>query len=142
MAENTVICPHCQGHHLPTAELPREVVVVIPCPECKELAVLFRDKVVPVNRNLMKTGTRRQRILHIAEIMTEFIDSGVLPEAQSILLGDNLPFLSTEDCTPAAPASCYEDTHPKTISDEEFLQFQQVELRAIDNAAQFKRIFG
>ncbi len=133
MSNDTLICPHCQQHPLPTGELPKEVVIVVPCPGCGELAVMFRDMVVPVDRSLLRTGTRRKRILHIAEIITEFVDSGVIPEANSILLGENLPFLTTDDSD--AP-------RPNLISDEEFNQFQKVDLRAIDNAASFRRIFG
>lgn len=133
MSDHSLICPHCQQQPLPTGELPKEVVVVVPCPGCGELAVMFREMVVPVDRALLRSGTRRKRILHIAEIITEFVDSGVIPEANSILLGENLPFLAAEDSdTPGA----------NPITDEEFSQFRKVELRAIDNAASFRRIFG
>ena len=152
MAEKAMMCPHCQGHHLPTAELPREVVIVVPCPGCQELAVLFRDKVVPVDRSLMQSGTRRQRILHIAEIIMEFVDSGVVPEANAILLGENLPIFMPEPEVDADADDCDADAEmdgsgcdecaASPISDAEFEQFQKVDLRAIDNAAAFRRIFG
>jgi len=133
MSNDALICPHYQQHPLPTGELPKEVVIVVPCPGCGELAVMFREQVVPVDRTLLRNGTRRKRILHIAEIITEFVDSGVIPEANSILLGEELPFLSTDDSD--APRM-------NLISDEEFNQFQNVDLRAIDNAASFRKIFG
>lgn len=146
MAEKALMCPHCQGHHLPASELPREVVIVVPCPGCNELAVLFREMVVPVDKALLQSGTRRQRILHIAEIITEFIDSGVLPEAEAVLLSEDLPFLSEQEhCEEhedeAEPSYCGEGGS-NLISDAEFEQFQKVELRAIDNAASFRQIFG
>lgn len=138
MADETLTCPHCQGCHLPTAQLPKEVVVVVPCPACSELAVMFRKKVVPIDRNLLQGGTRRQRILHIAEIITEFIDSGVVPEANNILLGDNLPFLAGGGDIPPGKVT----SAPNLISDEEFAQFRANELRALDNPASFRKIFG
>lgn len=147
MAEKALMCPHCQGHHLPTSELPREVVIVVPCPGCQELAVLFREKVVPVDKALLQSGTRRQRILHIAEIITEFIDSGVIPEAEAVLLSEDLPIFSSEhghceDHEDEVEHSFCGDSSPNLITDAEFEQFQKVELRAIDNAAAFRQIFG
>ena len=135
MSSDALICPHCQQQHLSTGDLPKEVVVVVPCPGCGELAVMFREMVVPVDRSLLRSGTRRKRILHIAEIISEFVDSGVIPEANSILLGEHLPFLAAEDASGARPL-------PNPITDEEFVQFQKVDLRAIDNAASFRQIFG
>jgi hypothetical protein len=144
MEEKTLVCPHCDGTHLSTGHLPKEVVAVVPCPACQGLCVTFREKVVPLDKTLLKSGTRRQRILHIAEIITEFVDSGVVPEANSILLGDNLALFEGEESAPHAEAArAHEHTaKPVSITDEEYLQFQQVELRSIDNAAFFRRTFG
>lgn len=142
MEDKELVCPHCSGTHLNTAQLPTEVIAVVPCPACQELCVLFRGKVLAVDKRLLRTGTRRQRILHIAELITEFVDSGVIPEANSILNGEGAESFAANDQEVGKAPSQDRCAGGAPISDEEYLLFQQVELRAIDNAAFFRRTFG
>lgn len=142
MDDHGLVCPHCQAGPLRTDDLPVEVFAVIPCPACRELCVLFRGTVLPLNKNLLRTGTRRQRILHIAELITDFVDSGALPEAQHILMDDEAHLAEGDDAAPPVPHAHTHAAAAEPISEEEYRLFQQVELRAIDNAAYFRRNFG
>lgn len=133
---NAVVCPHCQSKELQGPPVPKEVVVVMPCPHCHEWAVLFRGKIVPLKRDVILHGTRRERILHIAEVITEYLEAGILPE----------PGLTEEmraafgGAEPEAAADPHE--HMTPISDRELEKFVKIDLKCIDNGAYFRRHFG
>src|SRR3990172_6135854 len=70
-------CPHCGNPRIVTSKVPKDMVVVLPCPNCHELVVLFRSKVIGLNKRILENGTREERKAHIAEIITEFLDEGL-----------------------------------------------------------------
>jgi hypothetical protein len=112
----------------------------MPCPSCQGLVVLFRNKVIALNRQTLEQGNREEIVAHIADVIGEFLDAGVFPEfgehnlerlSQDQEIEDVEEGEIEEEETPAAP-----------ISQEEMDHFVKIELKCIDNPAYFKRYFG
>jgi hypothetical protein len=141
---SAVSCPHCGKTRITTSRVPRDVVVMLPCPECHELVVLFRGKAIALNREVLQSGTKEERRNHIAEIVEEFLP----PELFSGVM--NWDF--SEGATPfpfperrsrrARAADTEEDDEEPPISDAEVERFQKFELHRIDEPRYFKRHFG
>ena len=135
-----VVCPHCKSHRIITSRMPKDVVAVMPCPNCHELAVLFREKIIPINRRILEEGTKEERTQHLAQVITEFLEAGILP------FQDGEPdFRSDSD----ADESEYEGVEMQDgvqsldpISDKEAEKFARVDLKCLDDAAYFRRHFG
>jgi predicted RNA-binding Zn-ribbon protein involved in translation (DUF1610 family) len=141
-----VACPHCGNRRIAASRVPKDVVVVLPCPACHELVVLFRHKVAALNRDILETGTFEQRKAHIAEIVMEFLEPGMFP------------FHAMEMPHPEAPhAEMDFDDDEDDDDDEDFMEepaptapitqrevdrFVKLELQQIDKAAYFKKHFG
>lgn len=127
-----VVCPHCKSHRMVATQVPREVVAVMPCPACNELAVLYRGKVIGINRRIIEQGSKSERTEHLAEVIAEFLEAG-------------LPSFMTDheeggESTEAVEAP---QEHPvMPISDQEFEKFVRIDLKCLDNGAYFKRHFG
>ena len=144
---SVVSCPHCGKTRIATAKAPRDVVVMMPCPECHELVALFRGKVIGINRDILENGSKEDRKNHIAELIEEFLPPELLsgefdwsmPSGASFTPNKprrrprrKLPeFLQGSDC---------EDL--ENISDEEYERFLKFELDRIDEPRYFKKYFG
>ena len=113
---------------------PKDVVVVMPCPACHGLVVLFRDKVMALNREILEHGTRKQVVSHIADIIGEFLDAGVFPT-----FGEHGSDEHAEEPSEFEPET---EISSEPISREELDRFVKIELKCIDNPAYFKRHFG
>jgi len=115
---------------------------------------MFRRKVIAISRQILETGSREERTAHFAEVITEFLESGVLPEAlgrlsrESGLDGDaSGQDAGTEgdgdgeapEWSPPAPERPGEDRGE--ITDEEFEKFVRLELKCLDNPTYFRRHF-
>jgi len=133
---NRVHCPHCRSGRLADSVMPKDVVVVKQCPACGELVVMFRRKVLALDRKILERGTTQERKMHIAGIIAEFLEPGLIKFAAST--SDFEPDEDT-DVEVAAEAQAEEI---KPISDDELRDFARVELRQIDNREYFKRHFG
>ena len=46
-------CPHCRSGRLAGAPVPKDVVVVMPCPACSGLVVMFRKKALALDRKIL-----------------------------------------------------------------------------------------
>lgn len=133
------VCPHCKVHRIFTAKVSRDVVVVIPCPACHEWSVLFRDKVIPLNRRIIEQGTFEERKDHLAHVITEFLEAGVLPSLE----GFAFPSQDQQQDSRQEEGDMPDDVEEMLpISDEEFQKFVRIDLKCIDNDAYFKRHFG
>jgi DNA-directed RNA polymerase subunit RPC12/RpoP len=124
-----ISCPHCGEKRIVSAKVPRDIVVIQPCPHCSEFVVLFRGHVVGIKRAILEEGTRDEKAQHLAEIFAQFIDKGAL---DGILLAGEPP--------EAAEAEDEADSGP--ISDEELDRFLRFELQRLDDPAYFRRHFG
>ncbi len=136
-----VMCPHCRARQIFAAKVPKDVVVVMPCPACQELVVLFRNKVIAVSRKILKDGTRDEQKAHLADIVGEFLDAGVL-NAQGMgsfgMPDDDMDIDSDLEEAEAVPVP----PPPTPISREEIDRFVQIDLRRLDDPAYFKKHFS
>jgi len=134
-----VACPHCKSHPFNTTRVPKDVVAVMPCPSCHELAVLFRNKVIPINRHILEEGTKDERTQHLAQVITEFLEAGILPFQEG-----NPGFESALNLPRDGenPDGGEEPLSMDPISDKEAEKFARVDLKCLDDAAYFRRHFG
>lgn len=114
---------------------------MMPCPSCHELAVLFRNKIIPINRKILEEGTKEERTQHLAQVITEFLEAGILP------FQDGNPGYESAIDMPSANDAEFEgedDELPplEPISDKEAEKFARVDLKCLDDAAYFRRHFG
>ncbi|GMU93860.1 MAG: hypothetical protein AMXMBFR4_29180 [Candidatus Hydrogenedentota bacterium] len=141
---NACTCPHCGAPRIIASRVPKDVVVVLPCPNCHELVVLFRGKAVALSRRIMERGTFDERKMHIAEIIAEFLEPGMLglPISEVSYQGEE----AMEDELPAAlepePQPRPRRRLGKPITEKEVDRFVRVDLNRIDEAAYFKKHFG
>lgn len=136
-----VVCPHCKSHRIITSRVPKDVVAVMPCPNCHELAVLFREKIIPINRRILEEGSKEERTQHLAQVITEFLEAGILPFQEGEPdFSSGTEAEDEETLDPGGPSADQETMDP--ISDKEAEKFARVDLKCLDDAAYFKRHFG
>ena len=136
-----IVCPHCKTKQVFAAHVPRDVIVVMPCPSCYELVLLFRNKVIAVSRKIIEEGSREERKAHFADIIDAFLDEPEFSARPEGLAGGR------EETLGSAIAGLREEfgkaaQQPRPISREEIDHFVQIELKSIDNATYFKKHFG
>ncbi len=140
-----VTCPHCGKTRIVTTRIPRDVVVMLPCPECHELVVLFRGKAIPLNREVLRNGTKEERRNHIAEIVEECLPPELFSEVVNwdftdaglpIAFGDRKVRRRGRGAVPE------EDGRDRPITDEDVARFRKFELHRIDEPRYFKKYFG
>ncbi len=127
--------------------MPRDVVVVIPCPACYELVIMFRDKVIGLKRKILEEGTLQEKKAHLAEVIAEFLEPGLFG-ANFDLSGERLSSYSLEKHTgdsekgQAEPDDSDESEDTAPISQSEVDKFVRIDLKCIDDAAYFRKHFG
>ena len=128
-----VVCPHCNSRRIVSAKVPKDVVMVVPCPSCLELVVLFRKKIIPLDKTILEQGTQEERKMHLAGIIAEFLEPGVFK------LGLAMPRPETADSRSVAKGSDFFSEEP--ISDNEVERFVSVQLNRLDDSRYFRRHF-
>lgn len=137
-----VFCPHCKSHQITTSQVPEDVVVVMPCPGCRELCVLYRGRVIALNRRVIEYGTREERKEHLASVIAEFLEAGMLSlEDNDLPSGVDAAGLEEQLMDPEE-LDLPEEQYESPITDEEFQKFVRIDLKCLDNAAYFRRHFG
>ncbi len=131
-----VSCPHCHSNHSVNDDIPKNAVVVVQCPDCSEWAVCFQNKICALDRKVLKGGTSRERKLHLARIIAEFLEP-MLSGIGLIGLAEQANTTRTVDLTGVGEV---DDTVP--ISDKEFRDFTRFDLKRIDNPDYFRRHLG
>lgn len=126
-----VVCPHCNSHRLVSTKIPKDVVVVMPCPACSELVVMFRKKVIALDRKILESGSKEERKLHLAEIIAEFLEPGMF-RFNGLRAIHSMDDLGDDDEGEEVSAP---------ISDKEFERFTRYELDKIDDRRYFRRHF-
>jgi len=119
--------------------MPKDVVVVVPCPKCHELVVLFRKRVIPLSRRIIEQGTFEERKTHLATVIAEFLEAGMLPTDSTHCSTDLESFLETGSTDELDPFDL--DGPTSEISDQEMEKFVRIDLKCIDNEAYFNRHF-
>lgn len=140
-----VPCPHCGHKRIVTSIFPRDMVVVLPCPACRQLVVLFRKTAVGLNRDIIESGSFEQRKGHIADVIAKFLEAGILPIGEE--LEDDLEpphGFGRDDNRDYNDEPAFDDEvkHMKPITEREVERFVRLELDRIDDAAYFKKYFG
>lgn len=136
-----LLCPHCKASHIVKTRLHPDVIVVMPCPACSELSVLFRGRAIPLNRTVLESGTLDERKTHLAEVIAEFLESGfsLIDELRPREMSDEPPGRIGADEPAMEWDGEFADLHP--ISEEEFQKFVRVDLKCLDNSDYFYRHF-
>lgn len=131
-----VACPHCGNQGVITSKIPKDVVVVWPCPSCHGFVVLFRNKVIPINREILEHGTPEQRKSHIAEVVAEFLDANFFSSGAS-------PFSMTPlDQAESGGESDDTASETKPITQAEFERWVKFDLQKLDDPVYFRKHFG
>ncbi len=134
----TITCPHC-GATGSISPPPKEYIIIAPCPQCGEGVVLYQGEVVAVNREILKNGTREQKVQHVAEIITTFIESvGPLPP----IFGEEGTISNLTDFEEKAEFEPPLDDRSGSFTKEEVRDFINIDLKLIDNKEYFEQHFG
>lgn len=128
-----MICPHCQSERLGKARVPAGVVAVMPCPECSELVVRFRHKVIALDKNILFQGSKEDRKLHLAEVISEFMDEGVI----QFEMIDRAPEEEEQPQHEEITDDAEEEMPP--ISEEEQRRFVSMDLAQLDDIDYFRK---
>lgn len=131
-----LVCPHCKSRRIASSRVPKDVVVVMPCPACSQLVVFFRRKVVALDRKVLEGGSRDERKMHIASIIAEFLEPGLLKFAIPE------PFIDDEEPEDEDFLEAEQEQDLPPISERELKEFTRVQLRRLDNPEYFKRHLG
>ncbi|MCL4693150.1 MAG: hypothetical protein KJ060_11650 [Candidatus Hydrogenedentes bacterium] len=108
--------------------------------------MLFRNKAIALSRKIMEQGSFEERKDHIAEIITEFFEPGMLglPPSES-----GAGFELDDDVESATEAfnGLFADSSDSTtangpISEKEVEEFVRLDLNRIDEPNYFKKYFG
>lgn len=112
----------------------------MPCPACSELVVLFRRKALALDRKILENGTHQERKMHIAGIIAEFLEPGLLKFALSQPEFDTDDEDEENDLFDVAGEE--DDSELPPITEKDVSDFARVELRQIDNPEYFRRHLG
>ncbi len=135
-----VQCPHCGSSRLVTSPVPKDVVVVLPCPDCHEYVVMYRNKVVALNRAILDQGSREERKAHIADIVEVFLPRGIFSESMEEAGNDHDSAEDTDEELDEEESGL--DSIEDPITQDEFDEFVHIQLHKIDDPAYFKKYFG
>ena len=153
---HSLVCPHCKSHRIVATNIPKDVVVVMPCPSCGELTVLFRDKAIALNRRILEHGSREERIEHCSRVITEFLEAGMFfPEANADPAPQDAESEGGREDEQEQEQEQERETEPvqrrrprpprvrrtRGISQEEIDHFVRVELAQLDDPAYFRKHF-
>lgn len=133
------VCPHCQSKKFSSAKVPKGVVTVMPCPECSELVVRFRNRAIALNKEVLYNGTKDERKMHLADVIAEFMEEGIfdIEMLQSPQFSRGEAIDNLEEVIEAIDASESKDSVP--ISDDELQRFIEFDLDKLDNVDYFRK---
>lgn len=146
---SAIDCPHCKAPHIISTKSPKDVVVVLQCPACHELVVVFRSKAIALNRRIVEQGTTEERKAHMAEVIVEFLEASDLLHMINGTLSQNP--VPDEDSPEGesvreslSPESLMEAAarRPGPITSDEMRRFLEIELQCIDDPSYFRKHFG
>ncbi len=146
-----VQCPHC-GARGQIMMPPVGAIIIGPCPQCNELVVVFCGHVLPLEKQIMETGSVEERREHLLQVLTEFLqdrigklmteesESGSESESETYGESEQEPEAESAPSAAVAPApKSQEKLAP--ISDSELERFASIDLKLLDNKAYFKSVF-
>lgn len=125
-------CPHCQSEKFGQARVPRGVVAVMPCPSCGGLVVRFRHKAIALDRDVLFQGSKDERKMHLAEVISEFMDEDIL-QFEMLTGSEEAPEVIHQ------VEADEEDDDLPPISEDELNKFVNDDLDNLDNMDYFKK---
>lgn len=141
-----VQCPHC-GARGQIMVPPVGAIIIGPCPQCDELVVVFCGHVLPLEKQLMESGSIDEKREHLLGVLTEFLQDRIY----KLLTEEEAEGAETGDVQEEAKASGQEpgqlsddqkrEGAMSPISQTEFDRFTTVDLKLLDNRAYFKSVF-
>jgi predicted RNA-binding Zn-ribbon protein involved in translation (DUF1610 family) len=134
-------CPHCGSNRISSNRVPKDVVVVLPCPACHELVVIFRNKTAAANREILESGTKEQQRTHIAEIVMEFLDSLVFRSFPMNLPKESKEIEYIDDAELEEEVESIAKGLSSEITQREVDRFVKTDLQRIDDASYFRKHF-
>ncbi|MDZ4857819.1 MAG: hypothetical protein SGI88_02470 [Candidatus Hydrogenedentes bacterium] len=135
---NVCACPHCGAPRILLSRIPKDVVVVLTCPNCTELVVVFRHRAAGLSRRVIEQGSVSEKKDHIAEIITEFLDPSMFNFGPGGLGGDD----DSDDGEEITALTVSDAPVTGPISANEIEQFVRVDLNRIDESRYFREHFG
>jgi hypothetical protein len=143
-----IVCPHCRKHKIFSSKVPKDMIVVMPCPACNELVVLFQNRVLAVSRKILEHGTFEERKMHFAELIAQFFEQGLSFEqmaqeaAESAAEESEMPMENRMEFGELLRRAFHRHGGPVRvgpITQEELDQFVRVELRRMDDPDYFRK---
>ncbi len=132
-------CPHCEAERSLRVPRSKHVVLVVTCPACGEMALLFEGAVLGLQKEVFESGDRDAISTHVAEIVAQLMEQGI-----RVLQTDQDD--AEEDVAEAHAARSQRRRRRKgarrEISDDEVRHFVRVELEQINDPEYFRRHFG
>ncbi len=135
-------CPHCGEPGFVVGKLPREVVAVMACQHCDEISVLFRKKMIPLNRRIIESGSFEERKEHLADVIAKFLEAGLFSFDEKMASGAAYELPGLQRPRRRRKPAKEQDDDEMPITDQELDRFVRIDLKCIDNPTYFKRIFG
>ena len=137
-----ITCPHCGHDHEFDSDLPNDVVVVLPCPECHNLVVLFRNRAIGLDRKILEGGSFEERRGHIAEKLEEHRFE--IAEGIAEVLESGIPWrdgVKGGEAAESKKSDAVEGDDEEPITKGDVDDFVRLELHRIDDAQYFRRTF-
>ena len=139
-----VQCPHC-GARGQIMIPPVGSIIIGPCPQCEELVVVFCGHVLPLDKQLMESGTVDERRDHLLTALTGFLHERV----HKLLLGEvqadgelvEEGFIGPIDDQADQVEPSPESVEQSLITETEMERFTDVDLKLLDNTAYFRSVF-
>ncbi len=135
-----VECPHCgiEGQLM----LPDSSSLIVgPCPECKQLVVIFGGKALALNTSFMAKASQEEAYKHINDVLSAYVRERIDHLFSMASSFNSAPSLSQRagngrnDTASARPALPH-------ITSHEMDTFIAEELRLLDDPHYFRSIFG
>ena len=147
-----VQCPHCgaQGQIILP---PLCSVIVGPCPQCHEFIVIFCGQVLPLEKDIMMSGTPEERRQHLLAAIMAFLEERLgkmdfefrPPEEGAEALGVEGESDAEDEMKPLENLKPFiggkEKTAKPLITQSEIDSFVKVDLHLLDNKEYFKAVF-
>jgi hypothetical protein len=145
-----VQCPHC-GARGQIMVPPVGAIIIGPCPQCSELVTVFCGQVLPLEKAVMESGSIEERREHLLETLNEFLRDRIerlITDEESAEENDDetAEFEAAAEAELAEPAPEQKAkpalSGPGPITQNEFDQFMDVDLKLLDNKNYFDSVFG
>ena len=142
-----VQCPHC-GAKGQIMVPPVGSIIIGPCPQCKELVVVFCGQVLALEKQIMENGPLEERQEHLLSVLNDFLRDRVTKLMSDAEKGGESRMNDGFDAPEEAAEGPEADSENTTalpegsITQTELDRFLEVDLKLLDNKAYFKSVFG